>query len=591
MSFKVHTPEKIRWSEGLAMKHPSWSWTITIALTTTGTLAFILYSLTLGISTVVNHLLYIPIIITSYAFPRKGTYFSIIVASIYLTMVYLYAGVNLSVLYAATARFYLFVLVGIVVSYLSLRIRAEEEKYRLISNYSADGILIADPGSFAIHTSNQRGIEIFSTFEPKSEPVTLFDLIEPDDWSLIRSATAHLTPLSHIRSESVEVRAGTKIQPELTLTLTFSCIQDEIEEREYLMIMVEDITSRKQARSLREQQAAALSASMDGIAIVEDNQTFFYANESFLRIFGYDESCSLEGKHWWTLISHEEAGRLRDTIIPALGIGSGWRGESVGVQCNGTKIPVEISFSLIRSGGMIMVIRDISEVRRAARALKRINQKLNLLSAITRHSIRDQIYIILGYIHMSMEQVNDLHIQGYLEKQHHAACAISSQIEFAKNYQDLGLHPPSWQNVKEVFLFAISHLDMGEITRHISADGIMLYADPMLEKAFFYIAEYFCTPDRNTTCITVSARESGEGLILVFEDDGSAVHPDEKERLFEYHEGSMMNSGLFLAQEILSITGILISETGIGPCTTRFEVMAPPGGYRTVQPSASEQSK
>ena len=36
---------------------------------------------------------------------------------------------------------------------------------------------------------------------------------------------------------------------------------------------------------------------------------------------------------------------------------------------------------------------------------------------------------------------------------------ITSSLNFAKNYQEMGIHPPRWQNVGQTVLFAISHLD------------------------------------------------------------------------------------------------------------------------------------
>ncbi len=48
--------------------------------------------------------------------------------------------------------------------------------------------------------------------------------------------------------------------------------------------------------------------------------------------------------------------------------------------------------------------------------------------------------------------------------------------------------------------------------------------------------------------------------IIVCEDDGDGIPDDKKEMIFEKNFGKNTGLGLFLAREILSITGITIQE-------------------------------
>jgi signal transduction histidine kinase len=70
------------------------------------------------------------------------------------------------------------------------------------------------------------------------------------------------------------------------------------------------------------------------------------------------------------------------------------------------------------------------------------------------------------------------------------------------------------------------------------------------------------------------------GLRLVFEDDGPGIPPLQKEKIFERRSESKKGLGLFLAREILSITGITNAETGTEGKGARFEMVVPRGGYR-----------
>jgi signal transduction histidine kinase len=77
-------------------------------------------------------------------------------------------------------------------------------------------------------------------------------------------------------------------------------------------------------------------------------------------------------------------------------------------------------------------------------------------------------------------------------------------------------------------------------------------------------------------------QESGDDTLIVCEDDGEGIPAEEKERIFDRGFGKNTGMGLFLAREILSITGITIRETGKPGKGGRFEIMVPKGVYRVT---------
>jgi signal transduction histidine kinase len=84
----------------------------------------------------------------------------------------------------------------------------------------------------------------------------------------------------------------------------------------------------------------------------------------------------------------------------------------------------------------------------------------------------------------------------------------------------------------------------------------------------------------HVTEIRVSGVFSGEGCIIVVEDNGVGVPAHVKERIFERDMGQHASHGLFLVREILSITGITIRETGEPGKGARFEILVPKSNYR-----------
>jgi len=107
----------------------------------------------------------------------------------------------------------------------------------------------------------------------------------------------------------------------------------------------------------------------------------------------------------------------------------------------------------------------------------------------------------------------------------------------------------------------------------------------MLEKVFSNLLDNSLRHGGHVTGIGVSAHESDQGLVVVWEDNGVGIRAGEKERIFERGFGKHTGFGLFLVREILSLTGITIKETGKPGTGARFELLVPKGAYRFSAPA------
>ena len=65
--------------------------------------------------------------------------------------------------------------------------------------------------------------------------------------------------------------------------------------------------------------------------------------------------------------------------------------------------------------------------------------------------------------------------------------------------------------------------------------------------------------------------------MIACEDDGAGITDEDKKHLFEQGYGKHTGLGLFLSREILSITGITITETSEPGKGARFEMVVPKG--------------
>ena len=231
---------------------------------------------------------------------------------------------------------------------------------------------------------------------------------------------------------------------------------------------------------------------------------------------------------------------------------------------------------------VLVIVRDITERKKAELALSQATRKLNLLNQITFTDIQNGIFSLSGYLELEDEFLADEKFKKYHDKEVLILQAISDALLFANHFQNLGLQPPHWQSVIYAFLLGISHLNLSEISRNTQVEHLEIYADTLLEKVFFVLAENVKLHAKTATNITLRYEEIKEGLVLIFEDNGVGIPNDQKKLLCEEKRMRKKGMGLFLAKEILDITRITITETGVYGNGARFEMVIPAEGYRFV---------
>jgi len=229
-----------------------------------------------------------------------------------------------------------------------------------------------------------------------------------------------------------------------------------------------------------------------------------------------------------------------------------------------------------------VISTEITDRKLAEEALGQANKKLNLLSGITRHDIGNQLISLRGFLHLSKMSLGDpTKMAEYIDREERAVKAIEHQIVFTKEYQDLGVKAPAWQNVETGIKKSLATLPMRDIRVSSEVGDLEIYADPLLEKVFYNLIDNALKYGGTTmTMIRISFHETGEGLVIVCEDDGAGINAGDKPYLFERGFGKNTGLGLFLSREILAITGITILEDGEPAKGARFEVQVPTGAYR-----------
>ncbi|KUL04614.1 MAG: Multi-sensor signal transduction histidine kinase [Methanomicrobiales archaeon 53_19] len=220
--------------------------------------------------------------------------------------------------------------------------------------------------------------------------------------------------------------------------------------------------------------------------------------------------------------------------------------------------------------------RDITEKKQMEETLRLTNNKLHLLSSITRHDILNKIMIAQGYLDLTREIDVSASISQYLDKVTDAVSAIERQIIFTREYEQLGVSEPVWTPI-----WSTIERNREQGIHNFSYEGpkVRILADPMIQKVFSNLIDNTLRHAEGADQIRIICRETGSGLTITYEDNGPGIPHEEKKRIFDQGYGKNTGYGLFLVQEILTITRISITENGEPGKGARFEIFVPKEGY------------
>jgi PAS domain S-box-containing protein len=457
------------------------------------------------------------------------------------------------------------------------RLRESELRFRTLSDGALEGIMIHDDG--VIRDCNQRFAELFG-YRPE-------EIIGRNGYEFMMTAesVARISAWKQQGAGGTIDITGTRKDGTLFSGET-SCAPIVWQGKPQTIVQMRDITDRKRAedalRESEERYRRLIAQSFDAVVIHQDGSVVF-ANEAAARLVKAKSPAEMVGRATLNFVDPAFSGivgeRIRTmmetpgAVVPLI--------EERFHCCDGTTVDVEvIATAAVHQGkpAVQVVARDISGRKRAEEALRAANRQLNLLTSITRHDIRNKVMVISGYLELVKQEPLDPKIQDLVGLLESTTRSIGEHIEATRIYQDLGSTEPRWQDLARVL--PPRSLVPGGITLQSDVDGVEVCADPILEKIFSNLLDNTLRHGSHATTIRVYTRECPGGLDIFWEDNGIGIPVQEKEKIFQQGYGKNTGLGLFLAREILSITGITISETGEPGKGARFEMKVPHGAYR-----------
>lgn len=222
------------------------------------------------------------------------------------------------------------------------------------------------------------------------------------------------------------------------------------------------------------------------------------------------------------------------------------------------------------------------ELMRAYEALKVSQNKLAILSSVTRHDILNKVMVIYGYSEILLAATSNEIEEKSLKNILTAGNDIKNLISFTKEYQELGVQNPIWIQIGEVMSKPSIKCVLNGIELLLLDIPIEIYVDPMFEKVMYNLIDNSHRHGQNVSKITISARQSGDDYLIDYVDNGVGVPNEEKKVIFKQGHGKNTGMGLFLIREILDITKISICECGLPGEGVRFEMVVPKDSWRKI---------
>jgi PAS domain S-box-containing protein len=176
----------------------------------------------------------------------------------------------------------------------------------------------------------------------------------------------------------------------------------------------------------------------DGLYMMDESGRFTIVNEAFVELTGYERE-EIIGSCPTLLLEDEALQRVNEQIRTTRRTGdtSGSMLTTL-VAKSGQQKPVEIRFSLLPSEetyrGLTGVVRDV-------RARRHREQKLDVLSRVLRHNVRNKVNLIVGHASI-VQDADDDRYQGAAESIEQAAQSLMQLSEKARTAQtEVGFNP------------------------------------------------------------------------------------------------------------------------------------------------------
>lgn len=365
-----------------------------------------------------------------------------------------------------------------------------------------------------------------------------------------------------------------------------------------IQVILDDITERRKAeeelRKSKERYRALLEDTPIGISNIDIRGNLTYVNKEFEEITGYSRDEVL-GKNWLNFARKQGVMSGENLKLAAKLIGRSLMGKPSTVmkflfkRKDGGLRWVEADARLIRKHrvpiGLQGIMKDVTELKKSEKSLKEaireteaLNEKLRVVSELTRHDIRNKLQAARNNFFLAKRELSDNPETSKLIQSIESACGeVERILDFARNYEMLGIEELAHIDTRRAIDVAVSLFSNLHGVKVLNeCHGLTVLSDSLIQQLFFNLIDNSLKYGEKVTQIQIFCEKTGEqAMKLVYEDDGVGISKGEKERIFQKGHGKGTGYGLWLVREICKVYGWTIRETGKHGKGARFTITIP----------------
>jgi PAS domain S-box-containing protein len=328
-----------------------------------------------------------------------------------------------------------------------------------------------------------------------------------------------------------------------------------------------DITTLKRSHQIAlRDRAMAMDASSDGIAISDASGHFTYMNKACRQMFGILTEVDIRSLAWVDLVPGGATDEFLRRHWKELEKTGSWRGELSGLSRTGASLQIDSSLTLKDDGGLLWIVRDVSQRLKVEMEKAQLREKLQLaqrqetishVALGVAHDLNNFVAVVAGTATLLESHCHDN------EDVMAGLARIGRATEFAKDLVTglgkLGRSPSQrsqcdlcsiLQSSKE--LIGTNRVEDYSIKLALDSEALPVWADATeMLQVVLNLALNACDagpPDTNKVTITAYGKDApqpdrtpdvgklSEGSSYSFfsiSDTGEGVTPEIRQRLFE----------------------------------------------------------
>jgi PAS domain S-box-containing protein len=471
-----------------------------------------------------------------------------------------------------------------------------QKQYRLLADNVSDVIWLLDVATerFVYVSPSVFALRGYTPEEVMAQPVSAS--VTPEAYQLIAGNLPDRIARFEAGDDTMRVQRYDIDQPRKDGTVvatevvtTFLVGPDRRVTR--ILGVTRDITERKRAEEAIRESRQILEGVLNSIPVrvfwKDKNLIYAGCNTAFTRDAGFEKPEDIIGKDDYAMGWRDQADLYRsdDQAVIASGT-SKLLFEEPQTTPSGEIIYLLTSKIPLRDArgdivGVLGTYLDITERKQAEEQIKLANRKLALMTDVTYQDIQNKVTALRGYVTLIKEACAVPDGGSLIDKEEQILADIHNLINKTKEYQRMGMDEAQWIPLEEVIRTQVaSAIQKPDVSLEMDLNGLLVYADPLIERVMFNLAENAVTHGKTTSRLSVYCRETPKGLVITCEDNGVGISYDQKPHIFDRVIGGGGHFMMFFIREILELSGMSITETGEPGKGARFEITVPKGAYR-----------